>query len=172
MAGLYWGLCWALGLRMGSDQLQNFHARTQAEAAVALWDMLLSCQREEAPKGWHKFSMLLKVTGWSWHIITSAHIPLSQISHNICPKSVDPGRILLEKDSRQGEKGKLLTNNAIDPSHWGVSMSVKLWVHQAPAWIGSIMNWPKRLGFPMNGPNLQRSTRLKACLNRLLGSYI
>lgn len=123
-------------------------------------DMLISWQREDGFKNWYKFAMPLKVSGWSWHTVTSAYIPRSQVSHKTCPKLLDSGRTLLKKHCKGREGRKNSTNNAIYPSHWAVSVCE----------MGSPVSHTDRshqvlvkiVGFP----NLQRSIRLQTHLNR------
>ena len=85
-------LCWVLSLRMGSGQLQSFYSRNQAREAMSLWGMLFSWQKEKPPKAWHIFAMSLKVSGWSSHTVTSAHIPLPQVNQKVLPKCWDQER--------------------------------------------------------------------------------
>ena len=115
MAGLncvwpgYARLIWTLGLRTGSGQLQNFYSGTQAEEVMTFWGMLISWQREEDFKTWNKLAMPCMVSDWSWHIITSAYLPLSQVSHKTYSPIhwIQEGHSAEEALQRQGEKEEL-----------------------------------------------------------------
>lgn len=103
----YARLIWALGLRTGSGQLQNFYSRTRAEEVMTFWGMLISWQRKEDFKNWHQSAMPLKVSDWSRHPLTSACVPLSQVRHKTYPKSLDSGRTLCRsRTAKAGREGR------------------------------------------------------------------